>query len=418
MSIESNARTYIRRFPNNFIKGDGLYVYDDKDNKYLDFLACAGALPLGHNHPVTKKALIEYAHSDLPQQMLDMMTPAKQAYINEIKKWFPKGMEDFKIQFCSPSGSDAVEASLKLVRIATGRQMVISFSGGFHGQTMGALMCMGNTKVKKVMGLTNVYNHTLPFPNKYHWFDKEASEDEMINQSLEMIEQIFTDDESGIAYPAGIILECVQGEGGVVVAPPRWVKGLRAITKKYDVPLIADEVQSGFMRTGHLFAFNMSDIIPDVVICSKAAGGSQPLAFIRYHPDLDKWTAGAHTGTFRGNQIAFCTGKAVLEYLRGYDVYLNVNVNGNYLKEKLIKIQDKYPHLIHEVRGVGFMLGIQMNSGENAGEIRRQLFEDYKIIIELGGRHGSVVRVLCSLMMEIEPMNYLLQSFENILSKL
>ena len=241
----------------------------------------------------------------------------------------------------------------------------------------------------------------------------------MIDQSLEMFEQLFTDDESGVALPAGVIFECIQGEGGVVVAPYRWVQGMRRLTIKYNIPLICDEVQSGFMRTGDHFAFNHSNIIPDVVICSKAAGGSQPLAFIKYHPDLDKWTAGAHTGTFRGNQIAFYTGTQVLKYIRTeFEVSMNVIVLGNHFKYELELLKRKYPTFIDEVRGMGFMLGIQMSDPEIANHIRSTLFQKFNIIIELGGRHSSVVRVLCSLVIQKEQIDYLLNCLDVILLSL
>jgi diaminobutyrate-2-oxoglutarate transaminase len=417
-NYESNARTYVRKFDKEFVSGLGTKLTDISGEEYIDCLACAGALPLGHNHKVFKTAIQEYIDSNLPQQMLDLMTPAKRDYILEVKKWFPKQMQDYKIQFCSPSGSDAVEAALKLCRIAMGRQNVISFCGGYHGQTLGALLCMGNKKVKNVMKLTNMNNHVMPYPNKYHWFDKDISEEQMVKTSLMMIEQLFTDDESGVSLPAAIILECVQGEGGVVVAPINWVKGLRELCTKYDVLMIVDEVQSGWMRTGKPFAFNWSDIIPDVVVLSKAAGGGQPMAFITYDKKIDLWTSGSHTGTFRGNQLGMVTGKHVLEYMRTNDLENKVISNGEYLKSELIKIKDKYPHIISEIRGLGLMLGVQIIDGDLAEKIQKKLFENHKIIIERGGREGSVIRFLTSLELQKDDINYIISSFYEVFTKL
>jgi diaminobutyrate-2-oxoglutarate transaminase len=417
-TYESNARTYVRKFDREFVSGLGTKLTDISGEEYIDCLACAGALPLGHNHKVFKTAVQEYINSNLPQQMLDLMTPAKRDYILEVKKWFPEQMQDYKIQFCSPSGSDAVEAALKLCRIAMGRQNVISFCGGYHGQTLGALLCMGNKKVKNVMKLTNMNNHVMPYPNKYHWFEKDISEEQMVKTSLMMIEQLFTDDESGVSLPAAIILECVQGEGGVVVAPMTWVKGLRELCTKYDVLMIVDEVQSGWMRTGKPFAFNWSDIIPDVVVLSKAAGGGQPMAFITYDKKIDLWTSGAHTGTFRGNQLGMVTGKHVLEYMRTSDLQNKVISNGEYLKNALIKIQEKYPHIISEIRGLGLMLGVQIINGELAEKIQKKLFENNRIIIERGGREGSVIRFLTSLEIDKDEINYIISSFYEIFSNL
>jgi diaminobutyrate-2-oxoglutarate transaminase len=417
-TYESNARTYVRKFDREFVSGLGTKLTDISGVEYIDCLACAGALPLGHNHKVFKTAVQEYINSNLPQQMLDLMTPAKRDYILEVKKWFPEQMQDYKIQFCSPSGSDAVEAALKLCRIAMGRQNVISFCGGYHGQTLGALLCMGNKKVKNVMKLTNMNNHVMPYPNKYHWFEKDISEEQMVKTSLMMIEQLFTDDESGVSIPAAIILECVQGEGGVVVAPMTWVKGLRELCTKYDVLMIVDEVQSGWMRTGKPFAFNWSDIIPDVVVLSKAAGGGQPMAFITYDKKIDLWTSGAHTGTFRGNQLGMVTGKHVLEYMRTSDLQSKVISNGEYLKNELKKIQDKYPNIISEIRGLGLMIGVQIINGELSEKIQKKLFEKHKIIIERGGREGSVIRFLTCLELSKEEIDYIILSFFEVFTNL
>lgn len=416
---ESNARTYVRKFHKVFVSGLGVHLTDDNGNTYLDCLACAGALPLGHNHTVFKKAIFEYANSELPQQMLDLMTPAKRDYINEIKQWFPTEMGDYKIQFCSPSGSDAVEAALKLARIAMGRQNVISFSGGYHGQTLGALLCMGNKKVKNVLNLTNMNNHVLPYPNKYHWFEQNIDEDAMVRQSLTMVEQLFTDDESGVALPAAIILECIQGEGGVVVAPDKWVIGVRELCTKYNVIMIVDEVQSGWMRTGKPFAFNWSGIIPDIVVLSKAAGGGQPMAFITYDKKFDTWSSGAHTGTFRGNQLSMVSGKHVLEYLRTSDIPTSVMEVSEYLQSELHKLKNDFPHIIAEIRGRGLMLGIQIGDGylydgKLAEKIQKRLFAEYNIIIERGGREGSVMRFLTSLEFSKENVDEVISAMRTV----
>ena len=273
--------------------------------------------------------------------------------------------------------------------------------------------------LKKVQGLTNMMNNTLPFPNKYHWFDKEASEDQMIDQSLTMFEQLFTDDESGVAVPACVILECVQGEGGVVVAPFRWVKGIRALCTKYNIPMICDEVQSGFMRTGKMFAFNHSEITPDVLILSKALGGSMPMAMIFYKPELDVWTGGAHSGTFRGNQISFMVGKAVLNFLRTNDFHLTAKQTGEYVVQELTLIKNKYPSIIKEIRGIGLMLGVQIeHKSITARMIQNDLFNKKNIIIECGGRAGSVLRLLCALDIGRSQIDYFIKSLDDVLESL
>jgi len=410
-------------FPKMFVSGKGMNLIDENGNQYLDCLSSAGALPLGHNHPIYKQALNDYINSENPQQMLDLMTPLKRDYILEIKQWFPQEMNDYKIQFCSPSGSDAVEAALKLVRIYSGRQNIISFSGAYHGQTLGALLCMGNKNVKNVLGLTNFNNHILPYPNKYHWFQENIDEDTMIDQSLKMFEQLITDDDSGVSLPAGVIVECVQGEGGSSVAPFRWIQGISNLCKKYKISLICDEVQSGWMRTGKPFAFNWSEIIPDVVVLSKAAGGGQPMAFITYDPKLDVWNTGSHTGTFRGNQLGMITGSKILNYLRTNQIDKNVIEMNEYLVDKFKKIQIKYPQIIAEIRGLGLMVGIQIGDGYNyngslAENIQKILFSKYNIIIERGGREGSVIRLLTSLEITKKNIDYITESIDKTIGEI
>jgi diaminobutyrate-2-oxoglutarate transaminase len=262
-------------------------------------------------------------------------------------------------------------------------------------------------------------NHVLPFPNKYHWFDKEATEDEMVEQSLTMFEQLFTDDESGVAVPACVLLECVQGEGGVVVAPFKWVQGIRRLCTKYDIPMICDEVQSGFMRTGKMFAFNHSDITPDVLILSKALGGSMPMAMILYNPKLDVWTGGAHSGTFRGNQISFVVGYNVLKYLRTSKMDFRVNLMSDFVFNGLNNLCKKYSNIIKEVRGLGLMIGVQIDhSGITARMIQNDLFNKHQIIIECGGRAGSVLRLLCSLEIHQIDIEYFITSLDSTLQDL
>ena len=325
-------------------------------------------------------------------------------------------MQNYCYQCCGPSGSDAVEASLKLVRIATGRSTIISFSGGFHGQTLGSLQHMGNLNAKTQLHLPIHMTHILPYPNSHHC---KLSNNDILN----LLEEILTDAESGIALPAGVIVEAVQGEGGVVVAPFEWLYGVYEICKKYNIPLILDEVQAGFMRTGKPFAFMHSNIIPDVVVMSKALGGSQPLAMIVYNPKLDTWGAGAHTGTFRGNQLAMYTGHKVLEYIRTSNFEERVTTNGMYFINELNNLRNKFIQHIIEIRGIGLMIGILIGTnnifdGDKAKLIQKRLFEEQKLIIECGGRNGSVLRFLGSLEITKSEIDKIVTKLDAVLSGL
>jgi diaminobutyrate-2-oxoglutarate transaminase len=413
---ESNAKTYARKFPKTFVRGYGMYLYDDENIEYTDCLGNAGTLSIGHNHPVIKRAMLEYIASELPQQMLDLATPAKIDFINELYRWLPEDMQSYCFQCCGPSGSDAVEAALKLCRIATGRTTIISFTGGFHGQTLGSLSLMGNLNAKQQLNLPVHMCHVLPYPNSHHTFMSDQS-------IIDLFEQLLTDAESGLSKPAGVILEAVQGEGGVVIAPFEWLREIRRLCALHDVPLIIDEVQAGFMRTGKQFAFMHSGITPDVIVMSKGVGGSQPLALIAYNPKLDTWTAGAHTGTFRGNQLAFVTGKNVLEYMRINKFEFKVEMTGKYFLECLEVLRNKYPHHIVEIRGIGLMIGILIGTGgrfdgSKAKQMQQILFNEEKLIIECGGRDGSVLRFLGYLEISLTEIDKVIEKLDRAFGKL
>lgn len=410
---ESNARNYVRSFPVTFKEGHLTSAKDTADRTYIDFLASCGALPLGHNHPVYVHAIESFIRRKFPQQMLDLTTTCKIEYIDEIRKWLPNEMQAHKFHFCSPCGSDAVEAALKLCRIATGRQTVLALSGGYHGQTLGSLLCMGNTDAKRKMGISNFNTHILPFPHK-SCFSEKLSEDEIIDVSLNQFKQIFDDgDESGITKPAAVIVECVQGNGGNTL-PFRWVRSIRELCSKYDVPLVCDEVLSAWMRTGKPFGFSWSDIVPDVITLAKSAGGGQPMALVIYKPELDKWTRGNHCGSFHGNQIAMVTGKHVLEHIRLSDLQSHVQNISTYFHGELWKLHESFPLLITDVRGLGLLFAIQTNHLYSE-HIQSELFITHGIMMELEGRYRSSFICYCALIITKNEIDRLIESLKTIL---
>jgi diaminobutyrate-2-oxoglutarate transaminase len=301
---ESNARTYTRRLPLVIHKAKGLYVTDVDGRVYLDCLAGAGALALGHNPPVVIEALRRHLSEELPLHTLDLATPTKDQFVEELFASLPPEFASrAKIQFCGPTGADAVEAALKLVKTATGRRSILAFQGGYHGQTHGTLALMGNLGPKAPLAGLMPDVHFLPYPYTYRCpFGCAVCDGRHLSA---YVENLLDDPESGIAPPAGLILEVVQGEGGSIPAPDDWLRDVRRITRERDIPLIVDEIQTGWGRTGKLYAFEHAGIVPDVVVLSKAIGGSLPLAVVVYHEDLDTWKPGAHTGTFRGNQLGW-----------------------------------------------------------------------------------------------------------------
>ncbi len=408
-STESNARSYPRKFPFAIAKAKGSRVEDVEGNKYLDFLCGAGTLALGHNDDEVNQAMVEMLTNDMPLHTLDLITPVKDEFVHKLLSLLPRELgENAKIQFCSPSGTDATDAAIKLCKTATGRSSVISFAGGYHGMGQGPLACMGNLHAKTAVNGLMPDVHSFPYPYSYR-DPFGLGGDAGVKAACNFFERTLKDPESGITKPACVILEAVQGEGGVIPAPVEFLKTVRRVTKELDIPMIVDEIQCGMGRTGKLFAFEYADIIPDVVLISKAIGGSQPLAVVVYNKELDKWTPGAHAGTFRGNQLAMKAGTIVLDRVSKPEFLADVQRKGSLILEKLIELKSKVS-IIGDVRGKGLMIGTEFvdpkgtkdcigslpASGEIAGKVQKMCFE-HGLIIEKGGRNGAVMRCLCAL---------------------
>lgn len=417
---ESNARSYPRRLPFAVKRAEGIYITDMDDKKYIDCLAGAGTLALGHNHKVIREAIEDVVQSYLPLHTLDLTTPVKEKFIDELFAILPRTFaERVKVHFCGPTGGDAVEAALKLVKTATGNRPILSFQGGYHGSTHGTLSISGTTDPKKHIHALTPDTHFLPYPYAYRCPFGIGEEGHRISSTY--IENLLDDPESGIVTPAGIIVEVVQGEGGSVPAPVEWLRELRRITKERNIPLIIDEVQTGIGRTGKMFAFEHAGIEPDVLVLSKAIGGSLPLSVVLYDRSLDKWEPGAHIGTFRGNQMAMATGQATLRFIKENQLPSHAHELGSYLMMQLKNIQ-KQVVSIGEVRGVGLMLGIEIINPkkspnklgsypaytELARKIQQECFKR-GLILEVGGRFGTVIRLLPPLIITKEQADEVLE---------
>ena len=422
-STESNARSYPRKFPFALVKAKGSWVEDIEGNKYLDFLCGAGTLALGHNDDEINKAMVELIQSDFPLHTLDLTTPVKDEFVQTVISHLPKELaENCKIQFCSPSGTDATDAALKLCKTATGRQNVIAFQGGFHGMGHGALSCTGNLGAKnKVQGLIPGVQH-FPYPNFRSAFGLTGDAD--TNACCAYFENTLKDPESGITKPAAVILEPIQGEGGVNPAPVKFLQTVRRVTQELDIPMIVDEIQCGMGRSGKLFAFEYAGIVPDVILVSKAIGGSQPLSIVIYNRKLDTWQPGAHTGTFRGNQLAMKAGTIVLNRVTKLDFLNDVVRKGEKIMTRMNEIKSKVS-IIGDVRGKGLMIGCEFvnpkgtpnangilpRNGEAAAKVQKLCFEN-KLVMEKGGRDGSVMRCLCALTVTDDEIDTAMNIFE------
>ncbi|MGH2851292.1 MAG: diaminobutyrate--2-oxoglutarate transaminase family protein [Solirubrobacteraceae bacterium] len=393
---ESSARTYPRRLTIAPRRGVGSYIEDVDGNVFIDFLTGAGVMALGHSHPelieATERQLGLLTHG------LDFPTEIKDEFISTQLSLLPPEMRNTtKIAFCGPTGANAIEAAIKLCKIATGRAEIIAFQGGFHGSTHGAMAV--SSLVSQREGVANTMPGVHFFPYPYALRSPLGGEDTGL-RCLEFLERTLRDPLSGITRPAAVILEVVQGEGGVVPAPTDFLVGVRAITRELDIPLIVDEVQCGCGRSGTWFAFEQHGIVPDVIVASKALGGiGTPIALILYDKRLDVWNPGAHIGTFRGNQLAFAAGVAAVEIIRRDGVLDNVRELGAYALGMLEQLAGEFP-IVAEARGSGLMLGFELADPltgapdrDAAIAVQRGALER-GLIVELGGRHDAVVRLL------------------------
>ena len=423
--FESSARSYPRKFPVALTKAKGSWVEDADGKRYLDFLCGAGTLALGHNDDEVNNAMIDLISSGAPLHTLDLTTPVKDRFVETIFSTLPEKLRsNAKIQFCSPSGTDATDAAIKLCKTATGRGTVMAFSGGYHGMGHGALALTGNHNAKNRVQNLMPGVQFMPYPYSYRCpfgLGGEAG----TKAASAYFERMLKDPESGVTRPAAVILEAIQGEGGVIPAPASFIQTVRRVTEELSIPLILDEIQCGMGRSGNIWAFEESGIVPDVILMSKAIGGSQPMSVVVYNKDLDKWSAGAHAGTFRGNQLAMAAGTVVLNRISDQNFLDEVRRKGNVIKDAMLKLKSSVS-IIGDVRGRGLMLGVEFidpngnkdimgnpePSGEIAAEIQRRCFEK-GLIMEKGGRNGSVMRCLCALTVSDSEISTMLDIFSS-----
>ena len=387
-ALESNVRSYSRSFPAVFTRAKGSYIYDAEGAAYLDFLAGAGALNYGHNPDFIKSALIDYIAGDGMTHGLDLHTAAKAAFLESFSRQVmtPRGL-DYRIQFTGPTGANAVEAALKLARKVTGRSGVFAFMGGYHGHSLGALAATANRTHRAAAGTELGGVTFLPFPQ-----GPMAQVD-----SLAYLRTVLLDGHSGVEVPAAIIVETVQAEGGIYVAPVDWLVSLRQICDDHGIVLIIDEIQTGVGRTGDFFSFERAGIVPDMVTVSKSLSGyGLPMSIVMIRPELDQWSPGEHTGTFRGHQLAFVTAAAALDVFFGEDIEARTRSNGRYVSERLsFEAARLEPGL--ECRGLGMIWGLDTAAIDPTGEFAARVAKDcfaQRLIVERVGRADTVLKLL------------------------
>lgn len=411
-TYESEVRSYCRNFPAVFVSAKGSIQVDENGREYIDFFCGAGALNYGHNNPYIKKRVTEYLESDGVMHALDMYTAPKRAFIEcfEEKILRPRGL-DYKIQFVGPTGTNAVEAALKLARKVKKRTNVFALMGAFHGMTLGsiALTTDADSRAGAGVPLCNVTH--VPAPYMFPGLD-----------TVEYMERLITDDHSGVEKPAAIILETTQADGGIYTMPTEWLQRVRALCDKHDILMIADDVQVGCARTGWYFSFERAGIVPDIVTMSKSIGGyGMPFAVTLLKPELDVWNPGEHNGTFRGYQLSLVAATAGLEYMLEERVEEAVRE-----REKLVeKFMEEVIRPIDSrigTRGIGLVWGVDFGALE--GDVSKAVIQEAfrnGLIVERVGRCNAVVKIMPELKVPLETLekglNILADSIRAVLKK-
>ncbi|MEV0251577.1 diaminobutyrate--2-oxoglutarate transaminase [Nocardia sp. NPDC050712] len=382
--LESNVRGYCRSWPALFTTAKGSWIRDEDGKEYLDFFAGAGALNYGHNNDVLKQPLLDYIAGDGITHGLDMSTAAKRKLLETLRDTILKPRDlDYKVQFPGPTGANAVEAALKLARKITGRQTVLSFTNAFHGMTLGALSVTGNAAKRAGAGVPLVHAAHMPFDG---YFDNTT-------QDFQWMERVLDDTSSGFDRPAAVIVETVQGEGGVNLARPEWLRHLAGLCAAREILLIVDDVQMGCGRTGPFFSFEIAGITPDIVTLSKSIGGyGLPMALVLFKPEHDVWAPGEHNGTFRGNNPAFITAEAALRhYWSDATLQQSTEAKGVRIGEALGQVADYFPGIT--TRGRGLVQGIAFDDPSQAGKVAQVAFER-GLLVETSGSSDEVVKLL------------------------
>jgi len=405
--MESEVRGYVRSFPVVFDKAEGSELFDENGNRFIDFFAGAGTLNYGHNNPKITEALIEYLQHKGIVHGLDKATMAKREFMTKFRDTIlaPRGLQ-YKMQFTGPTGTNAVETALKLARMIKRRSNVIAFTNGYHGLTMGALGVTGNYFYKDESYGSRANTAFMPFDG----FLGEGVD------SIEYMRKFLSDPSSGVDLPAAVIVETVQGEGGINVASVEWLKRLEELCREFDILLIIDDIQVGNGRTGTFFSFERAGIHPDMVTLSKSIGGGLPMALLLMRPELDQWSPGEHTGTFRGNNLAFVASTQALSYWDNDDMGKVVEYKGNIIEEELKKMAADFPELEPQVRGVGMVWGLELAAGM-ANEASHEAFTR-GLVMETAGADDQVLKFLPSLLIEEDILREGLQIVRDSLAAL
>lgn len=382
---ESNVRRYGRSFPTVFTRALGATIWDEAGKNYIDFLVGSGALNYGHNNPNILAPAIDYLARGNILLSLDMYTAAKrefiEVFVDTILK--PRGLS-YKMQFPGPTGTSANEAALALARKYTGRSSVIAFTNAFHGMSLGSLAVSGSASTRELGGVARHDVIRAPYDGYANGAFDSAS----------YIDYMLSDPGSGIEKPAAIILETIQAEGGMNTASQSWLAEIRSICRKHGIVFIVDDIQAGSGRTGEFFSFEFAKIEPDIVCLAKSLSGSgNPLSIVLIRPDLDIWNPGEHSGTFRGNNLAFVTASAMCKMWSDRNFTAGVSRTVARLQGNLDEVVAKFPNRIEEKRGRGLMAGLKCSSPAIVRRVHDVAFAN-GLLIESSGPNRDVIKIL------------------------
>ena len=405
--IESDVRSYCHSFPAEFISASNSNMVDRNGNIYIDFLCGCGSLNYGHNHVVLREALVKHIQNTGIAISMDLHTEAKSKFLEAFSSLIlkPRGL-DYRLQFTGPTGTNAVEAAIKLARKLTGRTNIIAFTNGYHGCTLGALSLTGsNFQRNASSALLNGVSH-MPYDNYFG---------QLVN-TADLLEKMLDDCSSGIDEPAAIILETIQGEGGLNTATSPWIQKIFSTARKHGALLIIDDIQAGCGRSGHFFSFEPFGITPDIVTLSKSLSGfGLPMSLVLVRPEYDIWKSGEHNGTFRGNNHAFVTATAALEHFWSDDSFQSsIQHKAQILSDGLERIAERFGFT---VKGRGLMQGISFASRDISKAVSSICYKR-GLILETCGPEGEVLKLLPPLTIEEDELLRGLQIIEESLNDL
>lgn len=405
-AAESRVRSYCRSFPAIFTNAVGHELITEDGRRVTDLLMGCGALNYGHNNPIMKNAVLNYLLDDGVVQSMDLHTGAKDDFLRRFKRIIlDRAGLRHRVMFTGPTGTNAVEAALKLARKVTGRSTVMAFTGGFHGMTLGALSATSNRNSRAASA--HLMSNVVRLP-----YDGYSSGD-----GLEFLERSLEDPSSGIDAPACFLVETIQGEGGLRAASCAWLRRLRAIADRCGALLVIDDIQAGCGRTGTFFSFESFNVRPDLICLSKSISGiGLPMALLLIEPEFDIWQVGEHNGTFRGNNLAFVSASAALQYWEDDRFRNEISGKIEILDARLQAMAERFPDLIEELRGRGFMRGLVFRGPGTAGVVSRDLFAR-NVMAETCGAGDQVLKLLPALTIPVDDLHTALDTIEEVIGE-